>query len=1097
MKRSFFALSCWLLAPAAFAILDTNNNGFSDLWERDFNNGSLFDQSFDPHSDDDSDGWTNAQEAGAGTSPFDPNPPDGIIRPDIVHTPDVMGEENGVPYIETPEAVTVTWPTIPGKRYHLLVSPDLSQGSWIEVPDSDFIGNGNIPEFHFTTAESDKLFWRVAVEDIDMDSDGLTNHEEILVGTNPTLTDTDGDTLSDHAELVAGTDALQADGDGDGWTDAQELAAGTDSSYQDTDGDGIPDSIDTQPLVSALAFADADGDGIPDGNDSNSNDPRGPAPSIASGTASGNPLSDLIEDEIVKFALTVNNPAGAAPTASNLSFFLNGIAETDTATITAIGSPVGSSQRFLLTWKAKTTASYPTLSLQNLTLRFRDSQQATSWFLLARIDVAEWEGMVAGLRAGPPSGGWEASIQSHSGGLKSPASYLAGMNGGHALWYRGARNMEIHNSPGPAIFAMIGEGVRYPMIFISQVGSGPLALHSVADISSAETIPYLGVWVFNDWSESIRISGTGFGCTVPPGGNVYEAMPERTENGNSYVHVEIHRLTAVGERMMTDTNWPIYIAQAPARRMTTINFEAGGQGRAKFTAVDCWMPVGAQIAPYTAGTPELPGLPLPGDSHTDSTDSALLPIAQGVCHKIILKVGPDAAALSNGIGLWLRKGENGDAAPQGAFMLKVAGGNGTLEDLTVPADGKITFAANSQNWQRLTSPEGLTLFMSRDENVDEIHDLSLQLLKKHEWYAQEAVRIASIDLLPVEVEQEGYTSEKGIRFCRWHDAFTGGLLDPEFADKDRDRFRIKIPGILPNLTKIKIKSTGLHGAVIDGAVVAKATDGDYEVEMKQENGAMVSTWMLLVSDGDDDKGYNGKGTDDGKDDQTLLADFESIISVTLPEFDNAEFEFTAQKPLGNITLDTIYLSPTGDVPQAMQDLIHKQVAKMQEIYHQIGVRVAWASIEGVAIPQSWLDAVPNPDPTKPDIEPADRLNASECQSARVLVRNRQVPANHIRIGYINALMRPDLWLPDRTALGFTDDGTDGIMVSLEPNEARFVLGVTAHEVGHTLGIDHVEPSDFLMKSPMRWENSRRDSKRFEEGDFNTIKTKEAFYVPIQ
>jgi predicted Zn-dependent protease len=94
-------------------------------------------------------------------------------------------------------------------------------------------------------------------------------------------------------------------------------------------------------------------------------------------------------------------------------------------------------------------------------------------------------------------------------------------------------------------------------------------------------------------------------------------------------------------------------------------------------------------------------------------------------------------------------------------------------------------------------------------------------------------------------------------------------------------------------------------------------------------------------------------------------------------------------------------------------------------------------------------------------------------------------------------MRPDLWLPDRTALGFTDDGTDGIMVSLEPNEARFVLGVTAHEVGHTLGIDHVEPSDFLMKSPMRWENSRRDSKRFEEGDFNTIKTKEAFYVPIQ
>ena len=86
MKRSLFALCCWLLAPAAFAILDTNNNGVSDLWERDFNSGSLFDESFNPQSDYDSDGWTNAQEAEAGTSPFDPNPPDGIIRPDIVHT---------------------------------------------------------------------------------------------------------------------------------------------------------------------------------------------------------------------------------------------------------------------------------------------------------------------------------------------------------------------------------------------------------------------------------------------------------------------------------------------------------------------------------------------------------------------------------------------------------------------------------------------------------------------------------------------------------------------------------------------------------------------------------------------------------------------------------------------------------------------------------------------------------------------------------------------------------------------------------------------------------------------------------------------------
>jgi hypothetical protein len=219
VKRSIFALSCWFLAPSAFAILDTNNNGLSDLWEKEYNAGELFSEAFDPQLDYDKDGWTNAQEAAAGTNPFDPNPPDGTIRPGIVHTPAVWGEENGVPYIDTPEAVTVSWPTIPGKRYQLLVSADLSQGSWIEVPNSDFISNGgNIPEFHFTTAESEKLFWRVAVTDIDTDGDGLTDAEERQIGSSPYLADTDGDGIDDSEALTSGLDPsgngsdLNADG---------------------------------------------------------------------------------------------------------------------------------------------------------------------------------------------------------------------------------------------------------------------------------------------------------------------------------------------------------------------------------------------------------------------------------------------------------------------------------------------------------------------------------------------------------------------------------------------------------------------------------------------------------------------------------------------------------------------------------------------------------------------------------------------------------------------------------------------------------------------------------------------------------------------
>ena len=113
------------------------------------------------------------------------------------------------------------------------------------------------------------------------------------------------------------------------------------------------------------------------------------------------------------------------------------------------------------------------------------------------------------------------------------------------------------------------------------------------------------------------------------------------------------------------------------------------------------------------------------------------------------------------------------------------------------------------------------------------------------------------------------------------------------------------------------------------------------------------------------------------------------------------------------------------------------------------------------------------------------------------MKNRQVPTKHIRIGYVFAVMVPDALFPARTALGFTDTGTDGIIVELRSPKALKTLGVTAHEVGHALGLNHVEPTDFLMKTDMYWENSRRDSKRFKEVNFTTIKNKEAFYVPLQ
>ena len=46
---------------------------------------------------------------------------------------------------------------------------------------------------------------------LDRDLDGLTECEEALLGTSPTLTDTDGDHLPDALELYRGTDYLSPD----------------------------------------------------------------------------------------------------------------------------------------------------------------------------------------------------------------------------------------------------------------------------------------------------------------------------------------------------------------------------------------------------------------------------------------------------------------------------------------------------------------------------------------------------------------------------------------------------------------------------------------------------------------------------------------------------------------------------------------------------------------------------------------------------------------------------------------------------------------------------------------------------------------------
>jgi hypothetical protein len=82
----------------------------------------------------------------------------------------------------------------------------------------------------------------------DLDGDGLSNGQEIALGTDPADPDTNGDGMQDGAEAAAGLSPTSPDVDGDGVPNALELANGTDAFRADTDGDGVNDGVDCFPL---------------------------------------------------------------------------------------------------------------------------------------------------------------------------------------------------------------------------------------------------------------------------------------------------------------------------------------------------------------------------------------------------------------------------------------------------------------------------------------------------------------------------------------------------------------------------------------------------------------------------------------------------------------------------------------------------------------------------------------------------------------------------------------------------------------------------------------------------------------------------------
>jgi len=99
-----------------------------------------------------------------------------------------------------------------------------------------------------------------------LDGDIMPPIEELLVGSDPTVTDTDGDGIEDGREFYGfKTDPANADTDGDGLPDGVEINSHrTDPTAVDSDGDGIDDGTEVERHGTDPTGADTDGDGLDD-----------------------------------------------------------------------------------------------------------------------------------------------------------------------------------------------------------------------------------------------------------------------------------------------------------------------------------------------------------------------------------------------------------------------------------------------------------------------------------------------------------------------------------------------------------------------------------------------------------------------------------------------------------------------------------------------------------------------------------------------------------------------------------------------------------------------------------------------------------------
>jgi uncharacterized protein (DUF1800 family) len=163
-------------------MIDLNGNGMSDIWEWLYNANGL-----NPGADADGDGFSNLQEALAGTNPFDSN---SYPRIALVFS--------------SATNFSVTMPCALGKQYTLQSIPALGSTNWFVETNLVARSGTNVTlAVPITTAMK---FYRIAISDTNSDGTGLMNDwEKYQLGLDPFnpasngQQDAFGNAISDYA----------------------------------------------------------------------------------------------------------------------------------------------------------------------------------------------------------------------------------------------------------------------------------------------------------------------------------------------------------------------------------------------------------------------------------------------------------------------------------------------------------------------------------------------------------------------------------------------------------------------------------------------------------------------------------------------------------------------------------------------------------------------------------------------------------------------------------------------------------------------------------------------------------------------------------